>query len=198
MPKQQDESAEPFVDLILLAHENGDLESRNLLFASLYEELHHLAKRQLRQQGRWATLSATTLLHEVYLNLLKREVVPIGHRAIFLGYACRAMRGLVINYARSRQAIKRGGTFEIVPLPTDIPEHVTDSEQLARLGDAVERLAAVDPQLAEIIDLKYFGGFNFADIAAMRGMSERTVQRHWEKARLFLHRAMVDWEDTES
>ena len=113
-------------------------------------------------------------------------------RAHFLAYASRAMRGLIIDYARSRQALKRGGAFEITSLPTEVPELVADSADLQRVSDAVERLAAVDPRLAQVVDLKYFSGFSLAEIAAMWGMSERTVQRDWEKARLFLHRCLSD------
>jgi RNA polymerase sigma factor (TIGR02999 family) len=100
------------------------------------------------------------------------------------------MRGLIIDYARSRQALKRGAGFEITSLPTEVPEQVADSNELQRLSDAVDRLAAADSRLAEVVDLKYFGGFSFAEIAAMWNMSERTVQRDWEKARIFLHKCL--------
>ena len=172
-----------------------DPEARNQLFASLYAELHRLAQRELRHRGYWLTLGATTLLHEVYLNLHGRLSAPFQDRARFLAYASRAMRGLIVDYARSRKAIKRGAGFQITSLPTNVPEQLTDSEELQRLSTAVDRLAAIAPRLAELIDLKYFGGFSFNEIAAMWQMSERTVQRDWEKARVFLHRALSDPED---
>ena len=162
------------------------------MFASLYEELRRLAQRELRSKGSWLTLGATTLLHEVYLNLHQRESVPFRDRARFLAYASRAMRGLIVDYARNGQALKRGGAFEITSLPTNVPEQAADTLELHQLSDAIERLAAVEPRLAEVIDLKYFGGFSLVDIAAMWGLSERTVQRDWEKARFFLHRALSD------
>jgi RNA polymerase sigma factor (TIGR02999 family) len=136
-------------------------------------------------------MGATTLLHEVYLTVHGRDGVAFPDHARFLAYASRAMRGLIIDYARSRKALKRGAGFEITSLPTEIPEQVADSAELQRLNDAVERLAATDPRLAEVVDLKYFGGFSFAEIAAMWDMSERTVQRDWEKARLFLHKCLA-------
>ena len=102
------------------------------------------------------------------------------------------MRGLIVDYARNGQALKRGGAFEITSLPTNVPEQAADTLELHQLSDAIERLAAVEPRLAEVIDLKYFGGFSLVDIAAMWGLSERTVQRDWEKARFFLHRALSD------
>lgn len=159
------------------------------LFTSLYTELRRLAERELRRNSAPLTLGATTLLHEAYLSLHDRSI-QFPDRAHFLAYASRAMRGLIIDYARSRQTLKRGAAFEITSLPTQIPEHAVDVSGLERLSEAVDRLAAIDPRLAQVIDLKYFSGFSFQDIAAMWGVSARTVQRDWEKARLFLHRAL--------
>ena len=107
-----------------------------------------------------------------------------------MAYAARVMRGLIIDHARSRRAQKRGGLFEITALDTDVAEQVADAGALSRLSDALDELAAVDASLAEIIDLKFFCGFSFTEIGAMRGVSERTVQRDWEKARIYLHRIM--------
>jgi len=100
------------------------------------------------------------------------------------------MRGLIIDYARSRRALKRGAAFEITSLSENIPGQAADSEELQRLSEAIERLAAVEPRLAQVVDLKYFAGFSLGDIAAMWGVSERTIRREWEKARLFLHRVL--------
>lgn len=167
-----------------------DPEARQLLFADLYNDLRRLAQRELRRQGFSLTLGATTLLHEAYLNISERQRVLFPDRERFLAYASRAMRGLIIDYARSRQALKRGAGFEITSIPTDIPEQAADCEELQRLSDAIEQLAQVEPRLAQVVDLKYFSGFSFTDIAAMWGLSDRTVQRDWEKARLFLHRVL--------
>jgi RNA polymerase sigma factor (TIGR02999 family) len=158
------------------------------LFVALYDELRRLAQRKLRQGGAAHDIGATTLLHEVYLTVHARDGVVFPDHARFLAYAARAMRGLIIDFARSRQALKRGAGFEITSLPTEIPEAAAESAELQRLNEAVERLAATDARLAEVVDLKYFGGFSFAEIAAMSDMSERTVQRDWEKARIFLHK----------
>jgi RNA polymerase sigma factor (TIGR02999 family) len=160
------------------------------LFVSLYDELRRMAQRKLRQGGAAHVMGATTLLHEVYLTVHARAGVVFPDHARFLSYASRAMRGLIIDYARSRQALKRGSGFEITSLPTEIPDAAVESTELQRLNDAVERLAATDSRLAEVVDLKYFGGFSFAEIAALWGMSERTVQRDWEKARIFLHKCL--------
>lgn len=183
MPEGQFEPASCLV-------ESGDHEGRQQLFASLYSELRRIAQRELRRGGKGSTLSATTLLHEVYLNLHGREDATFPDRARFLAYASRAMRGLAIDYARSRQTLRRGAAFEITSLPADVAEQVVDSVELERLSDAIEHLAGIEPRLAEVVDLKFFGGFTFADIAALGCVSERTVQREWAKARLFLHRLL--------
>jgi RNA polymerase sigma factor (TIGR02999 family) len=156
----------------------------------MYAELRQAAQRELHRVGSMVTLSATTLLHEVYLDMHARDGLLFPDRARFLAYAARAMRGLTIDYARSRQALKRGAAFEFTSLTTDIPEDAADAEQLQRVSDAVERLAAVEPRLAQVVDLRYFCGFSLTDIAEMWGMSRRTVHRDWEKARLFLHRCL--------
>lgn len=171
--------------------EMTDPQARQQLFASLYSDLRRLAQNELRRNGSALTLGATTLLHEAYLNISERQRLHFPDRGHFLAYASRAMRGLIIDYARSRQALKRGAGFEITSVPTNIPEECADSEELQRLSDAIEQLATVQPRLAELVDLKYFSGFSCADIAAMWGTSERTVQRNWEKARVFLHRVLA-------
>jgi RNA polymerase sigma factor (TIGR02999 family) len=107
-----------------------------------------------------------------------------------MGYAARVMRGLIIEHARNRRALKRGGGFEITSLQTDAEAAVVDAPALSRLSDALDELAALDTTLANIVDLKFFCGFSFGEIAGMRGVSERTVQRQWEKARIYLHRSL--------
>ena len=109
--------------------------------------------------------------------------------ARFMGYAARVMRGLIIDHARSRRVQKRGGLFEITSFGPDV-EHLADDRELTRISDALDALAQNDASLAEIVDLRFFCGFSFLEIAAMKNVSERTVQRHWEKARIYLHRAI--------
>jgi len=170
----------------------GDAAAKGELFSALYDDLHRLAQSHLRRSSGPLTLSATTLLHEAYLDISGREGSMFPDRARFMGYAARVMRGLIIDYSRTRQAAKRGGRFEITSLGTDIGESNAESAELERIGEALDELAGVDPDLAQIVDLKFFCGFSFVEIAAMRGVSERTVQRGWEKARLYLHGAIRD------
>jgi RNA polymerase sigma factor (TIGR02999 family) len=162
------------------------------LFSSLYSELHRMARREVSKRSGYATIGATTLLHEAYLDLSAREGMVFPDRARFLAYASRAMRGLAIDHVRRRRAEKRGGAFEMTTLDTAIADLVSDEHELQQLSDALDQLSSVDGQLAAIVDLKFFCGFSFADIAAMHGVSERTVQRQWEKARVYLHHAIAD------
>jgi RNA polymerase sigma factor (TIGR02999 family) len=170
------------------ATERGDRSAADALFAALYSELHGLARRELARQGVPLGLSATTLLHQAYLDMAEREGPAFPDRARFMGYAARVMRGLIIDHARNRQAQKRGGLFEITSLTTDVLENPVDYLELERIGEALDELGKMEPSLAEIVDLKFFCGFSFSEIAAMRAVSERTVQRNWEKARIYLHR----------
>jgi len=165
------------------------------LFATLYLELRRLAEHHLRRGGGETSLTPTILLHEAYLGLAERPDLAFPDRARFLGYAARAMRGLVIDYVRRSRAQKRGGGAFEITLDADVAptvEAARHSEELARLSDAVDELAWLEPALAELVDLHFFCGYTFAEIAGMRGVSERTVQRGWQKARLLLHHALLD------
>jgi len=178
------------ISSLIGAAERGDGSAAEALFAALYSELHRVAKRELARQGVPVSLGATTLLHEAYLDMAARDGPSFPDRARFMGYAARVMRGLIIDHARNRRAQKRGGKFEITSLGTEAGENVADDRELTRISEALDELAKVDASLAEVVDLKFFCGFSFAEIAAMRAISERTVQRRWEKARIYLHRSI--------
>ncbi|HUE84735.1 MAG TPA: ECF-type sigma factor [Vicinamibacterales bacterium] len=169
----------------------GDAGAKDVLFASLYGELHRLAEHHLRRSGNQLTMGATTLLHEAYLDLNSRSKVAFPDRLRFLKYASRAMRGLMIDYLRSKRAHKRGGMITFVAVDSDRLEGGSEAAPLERLGHALDELAEVDASLAELVDLKFFCGFSFSEIATMRGVSERTVQREWAKARMLLHDALL-------
>lgn len=180
----------PTISGLIASAEGGDRSAADALFAALYAELHDLASRQL-SRGPGATLGTTTLLHEAYLNISGREGARFPDRARFMGYAAKVMRGLIIDYARRRQALKRGGGFEVTSLGDDIAAGSrADADELAQIGAALEELTAADPALAELVDLKFFSGFSLSEIGRMRGVSERTVQRQWEKAKTYIYRAV--------
>jgi len=170
--------------------ERRDNAAPNVLFCALYRDLHRIARRELARQGRHLTLSPTTLLHRAYINVAERSTVDFADAPAFVGYAARVMRGLVIDHARRRRALKRGGHFVLVPLDADAPESPVNDRELVRIGEALDDLAGTDPELAQVVELKFFCGLSFAEIAAIRKVSERTVQRNWEKARIYLHRSI--------
>jgi RNA polymerase sigma factor (TIGR02999 family) len=185
---------EPDLTALFAAAEKGDAAARERLFQALYSELHRLAGRELWRSGSAVSLGATTLLHEAFINISERDAVAFPDRGRFMAYAARAMRGLIIDHARSRNAEKRGGQFDFTALDTNIANEVADKIDLTQVGDALDELAQADPELAQLVDLKFFCGFSFAEIAALRGVSERTVQRDWEKARIYLHRSLREGE----
>ncbi len=164
-------------------------------FESLYGELRRMARRELFNGGQVGQVSPTTLLHEAYLQMSARPGLQFADRAHFMAYAARAMRGIAIDHARARGAQKRGGGLDITALDTFVTENAmvpadAAAEDLEQLGGAIEKLASIDARLAELVDLKFFAGLTFTEIAALRGGSERTAQRDWDKARALLHRLM--------
>jgi len=180
------------IALLFSSAERGDPVSGSALFAALYSELHRIAQRELGRQGWGVSLGATSLLHEAYLDLSGKDGAAFPDRNRFMAYAARVMRGLIVDYARNRQAQKRGGEFHLTAISTDALDIRADTRELTRISDALDELADTEPILAEVVDLKYFCGFSFDEIAAMKSLSERTVRRHWTKARAYLHAAIRD------
>jgi RNA polymerase sigma factor (TIGR02999 family) len=170
----------PTLSSLRVAHVSSDL------FTDLYGQLRQIAQSALRRSGPHLTVSPTTLLHEAYLKISNRDGLGFPDRAHFMAYASRAMRRLVIDFVRERRALKRGAGFEITSTPVDVPER-DESLDLQHISDAVDELATVNATLAELVDLHFFCGFSFAEIAALLNLSERTVMRDWNKARLLLH-----------
>jgi RNA polymerase sigma factor (TIGR02999 family) len=174
---------------LLSRADHADTRAADELFALLYGELRHLAERHLHRSGSNLTLGTTTLVHDAYISMTGRKDAVFPDRARFFAYASRAMRGLVVDYARRRRAKKRGRDYEITLVEDEIPaaEARLAGHDLDTLSEALDQLATVDHELAELVDLHFFGGFAFAEIAELRKVSERTVQRDWKKARLYLH-----------
>lgn len=181
------------LDALIQGADQADPVAADKLFRLLYNELHRLAEVQLRRSNASMTLGTTTLLHEAYLNISGRPQLAFPDRLRFLAYASRAMRGLIIDYARRRRARKRGSAFEVTLEGREMPAGVggIDAAELSQLGDALDELAAIEPRLAQLVDLHFFCGFSFSEIAALRGVSDRTIQREWRKARALLHRSIL-------
>ncbi len=166
----------------------GDREARDALFTALYDDLHRLAEAQLRRANGPITLGATTLLHEAYVQMAEQDGLAFPDRNRFLGYAARAMRGLALNYVRNRRAEKRGGELTFTTLEPEQTPIPPEAAELEALSAALDELATMDAALAELVDLQFFCGFTLGEIASMRGVSERTAQRDWTKARVLLRR----------
>jgi RNA polymerase sigma factor (TIGR02999 family) len=173
---------------LVTAADLGDSDSVREVFASLYTELHVLAESHLRRQSDDFSLGTTTLVHDAYLQMSSRSPVAFPDKARFFAYASLVMRGLVIDRVRRRLAFKRGGGFQFTTL-SNAPIAVSaadESPHLDALTSAMDHLTQIDPALAELVDLHFFCGFSFVEIAQLRGVSERTAQRDWRKARLLL------------
>jgi RNA polymerase sigma factor (TIGR02999 family) len=170
------------------------LRDRQELFATLYADMRRLAERELRRRAT-ATLSPTTLLHETFLNVLPRDSTEFTNEQQFLAYAARAMRGLIVDHLRRRHSQKRGGEYHITQLPTELPYAETGDVTLEKLSEALDELATIDSRLAACVDLRFFCGLSLAEIAARWNVSERTVQRDWDKARVLLNRLITDGQD---
>ena len=180
------------ITVLLASAERGDRAAADAVFAALYDDLHRMARRELARRGAGVTLSATTLLHDAYLNISRREGVTFPDRNRYMGYASRVMRGLIIDYARSRQAQKRGGHLGRIMHGhrTRLADPMANVDELTRISETLDELAQVDERLVRVVDLKFFCGFSFVEIAEMMNVSERTIQRDWEKARIFLYQRL--------
>jgi RNA polymerase sigma factor (TIGR02999 family) len=176
----------------LEAARDGDRGALDRVLATLYQELHSMARRQLAgQHGH--TLDATALVHEAYLKLVGRNTARFDDRAHFFAYAASAMRSVVVDYARQRLAQKRGGDLHrVTDLPEDLEGGLRLDEDTLGLDTALTRLAAVDERLAKVVELRYFAGLSEIEIASLLKRSERSIRRDWQKARLFLLASLKD------
>jgi RNA polymerase sigma factor (TIGR02999 family) len=160
------------------------------LFTTLYADLCRLARREVRRNGADDVVGTSTVVHEAWLDMSRRPSLSFEGPGQFLAYAARTMRGLVIDRMRARHAQKRGGGLIITSLDTNNAEQIEQPELLESIGAALEALSALEPELARVVDLKFFCGFTLGEVATMQGVSERTVQRQWERARILLYRAL--------
>ncbi|MBS0227583.1 MAG: sigma-70 family RNA polymerase sigma factor [Proteobacteria bacterium] len=177
------------ITVMLDAARGGDREAMDRVLATLYQELHGMARRQLAGQQQGHTLDATALVHEAYLKLIGRDPgsVQFDDRSHFFAYAASAMRSVIVDYARQRLAQKRGGDLHrVTELPDDIEGGFSLDEDMLGLDRALEQLSAVDPRLTKVVELRYFAGLSELEIAALLERSERSVRRDWQKARMYL------------
>lgn len=177
---------------ILIHWGNGDRKALEELLPLVYNELRRLARYHLRQQRANHTLQTTALVHEAYLRLAQEESLAAGSRAHFLGIAAQLMRWILVDYERSRRAAKRGAgaTRVILDAGMEASRSAASDVDLLALDEALGRLAKLDQQQSEIIELRYFGGLSIEDTSEFLGISPATVKRGWASARAWLLREM--------
>lgn len=184
--------AEPLADAAVRAPCTADATNdTDALYVAHYRDLRRLAHARLRGGGRDALLDTTVLVHESYLRLAQSSTRRFPDTARFLVYAGRTMRSIIVDLARRRLAARHGGDCAQVTLHTEIGDAAPGAEQeVIRVHEALQQLARVDPRMARVVEMKYFGGLTEAEIAEGMGVAERTVRRDWEQARLFLAEAL--------
>lgn len=185
-PRVSAESTDEIARLLVAARA-GEEEAVARLCKVLYQDLRQMARYRLRGNQPLTLLDTTALVHESFMRLAKLGQVDIADRNHFLGYAARVMRSVIVDYVRAKQTERRGGDYAHVPLDTDIAGSVVAGEDdLIRLSAALDNLARVDPRAAQVVEMRYFADMGDKEIAAVLGVTERTVGRDWQKARMLL------------
>lgn len=191
MPERLPRTASDPLTALLEEASGGNVDALNRLFPLVYDELRRLARNQLRSERAGHTLSTTALVHEAYLKLVDQTRVEWRNRAHFYAIAARAMRRILLNYARMRRAAKRGGEparLSIEEAGLVLPDDRLDD--LLALDQALERLHAFNPRGAEVVVYRFYGGLSHEDIAEVTGLSVITVRRAWTTAKTWLHREL--------
>lgn len=173
----------------------GDRAAIDAVFGALYPDLKRIARARLRQQGHGDGLHTTTLVHESFMRLVQARSLHLQDRRHFFAYAAKMMRNIIVDSAREHLAERRGGGAEHVTLSGDEVEAVAGDgadTDLVRVHDALRELEALDPALAELVEMRYFGGYDDLEIAELLGITDRSVRRRWEKARAWLYVALHD------
>ena len=172
---------------LILRVKGGESGAKDELFAAAYPELRKLARSRLRDGGRNTVLDTTALVHESYLKFLGGGQLRAGDRRAFFALASAVMRSVVIDSARERQSQRRGSGADRLTLSTELLESAASADlDVLRVNEALDILAQAEPRLAQVVEMRYFGGYTEADIAEALELTERTVRRDWEKARLLL------------
>ena len=183
----------PPITLLLRRAREGDRAALDEVFASLYPDLRRVARSRLQRQGRADAMNTTMLVHESFMRLVNASNLRLEDRQHFFAYAAKTMRHVIIDAAREHRAESRGGGAEHLSLDEEDSPQVPDSgasEELLRVNDALLELESLDPELAQVVEMRYFGGYSEQEIAETLDVTERTVQRLWLKAKLMLQAAM--------
>jgi len=175
------------VTSLLVQLTDGDRDVLNELLPLVYDELRKLAAKYLRREREGHTLQPTALVHEAYLRLIDQTQVRWQNRAHFFGVAAQMMRRILVDHARTHNAEKRGGEFQLLSLDENIDVSATPAADLVALDDALNRLAAIDEQKSRIVELRFFGGLSVEETAEVLGVSAPTIKRQWRMAKAWLY-----------
>jgi len=176
---------------LLKAAAEGDREAADQAFGLLYADLQRLARSRMHRAGQMTMLDTTALVHESWLRFQGAGDAAFADKQHFMGYAARVMHSVVVDFVRARQAARHGGGVEHVTLSTAIGDALGGRhDEILQVHEAMQELAVADPRLHDVVELRYFGGLSEAEIAGILDVTERTVQRDWAKARLFLRAAL--------
>ena len=179
------------ISRLLRAWSDGDAKALDDLLPLVYDELHRQAHRFLRRERKSHTLQTTALIHEAYLNLIKQKCISLENREHFFAISANLMRRILVNYANARHRKKRGGAAEDVELNESILIATKSKDfDLTELDDALNRLAKLDRQQAEIVELRYFGGLTIEETARVLGISPATIKRDWRMTKAWLYREL--------
>ncbi|WP_276307528.1 ECF-type sigma factor [Rhodohalobacter barkolensis] len=179
-------------EITQLLHEirSGSKEAYDKLFSIVYDRLHHIAWREISVESKEHTYSKTDLVHEVYLKLAGQKSLNLKNRRHFFAITSRAMRQILIDYARTRDRKKRGGKMQPITYIDELMKVDDEAKELLEIDEALNRLSQLDERLAEIVEMHYFGEMSFDDIADVLDLSSRTVYRDWAKARAWLYKEL--------
>jgi RNA polymerase sigma factor (TIGR02999 family) len=178
------------VSAALQAYRQGSPGAFDRLVALVYEDLRRIARRQL---GRWRpgyTLNSTGLVHEAYLKLVDQSRASWQDRSHFFAVSARAMRHILVDHARGRSRLKRGGDRKLTALDEAMTSVAADADSILLIHDALDRLSTVDPRLTQVVECRFFAGYSEEETAEILGVSARTVRRDWLRARAWLHELM--------
>ena len=164
----------------------GDAVASDALFAATYDDLRRLARARLRASRRNTFLDTGSLVHESYLRFTGAGHLDLADRVHFMRWAGRVMRSVIVDIARRRNARRRGAGAEKVPLDGESRAVTTGTDEILHVHEALDRMSLLDPRMTRVVEMRYFGGLTEAEIAECLGVTERTIQRDWQKARLFL------------
>jgi RNA polymerase sigma factor (TIGR02999 family) len=190
MPDDSHAIASDLTQLIHRAQE-GDRVAADALYASLYADLRRLARSRLRAGRRHTLLDTCSLVHESYLRFVKASRLQIEDRVHFMRWAAQVMRSVIVDFARRRLADRRGGSLARVTVDVEHAAGVSGEDEILAVHQALDRITAVDPRMTQVVEMRYFGGLTEPEIAHVLGVTERTVRRDWQKARLLLREALV-------